>query len=135
MSNLDRMKRAVADKPAPKAKVVAAEVKPQVAPSPVVAMPSPEAKMPKSKPVAVKTPTPRPQRSDQTVMRLPAGSRKELVWDGENWNGTLSVPGVPEPFWWEARSEVACFRGLHRAYEKWLKEQGKAVAAEANEST
>lgn len=52
--------------------------------------------------------------------RLPAGCVKTLTWDGAAWRGTLAVPGVPGPFWFEARTEVGCCRGLHRVYRAWL---------------
>lgn len=59
--------------------------------------------------------------------RLPAGSEKHLTWDGQTWHGTMSIPGIPEAFWFEARNEINCFRGLDSVYRKYLKEHKNEV--------
>ncbi len=51
--------------------------------------------------------------------RLPPGSVKHLEWDGTVWRGTLTIPGVPEPFKYEASNEKATYLGLHDEWVKW----------------
>lgn len=52
--------------------------------------------------------------------RLPAGSRKVLDWDGQNWVGVLTVPGVPTRFSAIMPSEKRCYWALDDRYREWL---------------
>lgn len=66
----------------------------------------------------------RPKRKKLIVLpmpdRLPAGSRKELTWDGKKWKGLLFIPDITEPFWYEAGTESKCFHGLHQTYVDFM---------------
>lgn len=52
--------------------------------------------------------------------RLPPGSMKSMVWDGDKWTGALTVPGCPAAFVADGESETMCLRALHREYHKFL---------------
>ncbi len=53
--------------------------------------------------------------------RLPAGSRKTLVWTGVVWVGELVVPGCPV-FTRQANSEMKCAHDLHALYKRHVAE-------------
>jgi hypothetical protein len=52
--------------------------------------------------------------------RLPAGSAKRLVWNGNEWYGVLEVPGCPGAFECRAGTERECYHGLDRLYREYL---------------
>lgn len=52
--------------------------------------------------------------------RLPEGSTKHLVWDGQEWHGLFEVPDCP-PFTATAANERGCYHRLDDAYRAHLK--------------
>jgi hypothetical protein len=52
--------------------------------------------------------------------RLPAGSAKRLVWNGNEWYGVLEVPGCPGAFECRAGTEREAFHALDRLYREYL---------------
>lgn len=123
MSNLEKMRKALAEKPTAPPKPPA----PKPKPVPVAAKPEPK---PPAPPAVKKPPRKKKKKgpSPRCYARLPAGSEKHLKWDGEKWRGTLTIPGIPEPFWFEAGNELKTFRGLHNEYMRWDKENRPAGA-------
>ena len=57
--------------------------------------------------------------------RLPVGTVKHSVMgDDDYWHGTMTVPGIDKIFEAKGKSEVGCFRALHRVFMRWRESMG-----------
>lgn len=54
--------------------------------------------------------------------RLPPGTVKNCVWDGTNWRVEMTVPGIPDFFWYEAQTERVAIHGVHAEFMQWISE-------------
>lgn len=54
------------------------------------------------------------------AFRLPPGSVKTLRWNGADWIGSLTVPGVSNAFAALGKTEKECLHALHAKYAQYL---------------
>lgn len=80
----------------------------------------------------VKAGKPRHARNPR-YLRLPVGTMKTIMWDGEKWRGTLLAPGMAGPVYGYATTEMHCCHVLHHKFIEWAEALAAANSPAASQ--